>query len=77
MVTQPSVANILAASLPSVLLAIPEYTAEDKQRQAKCQGVYRRDAWLLTSEGCTILPKEFAKQLIHQIHPASHLVIKN
>jgi hypothetical protein len=53
------------------------YKGEDKWHQVKCQEVYRRDTWLLTSEGCTILPKEFAKQLIHLIHQALHLVIEN
>jgi hypothetical protein len=51
-----------------VLPAIPEYTAEDEKKQARCKGTYRRDGWLHTSEGYPILPKEFAKQLIHQIH---------
>ena len=50
-----------------------EYTAEDKGDQVKCQGVYRRDGCLLTSEVYTILPEEFARQLINQIHQASHL----
>jgi hypothetical protein len=72
--TQASTANILVASFSP---AIPEYTVEDKGHQVKCQGVYRRNRWLLTSEGCTILPKEFAKPHIHQIHQASHLVTGN
>ena len=74
---QASTASILVALPPPALPVIPEYTSEDKWLQAKCQVDLRRDRWLLTSEGCTTLLKEFAKQLLHQIHQASHLVTEN
>lgn len=60
--------NILVTLPTFEFPAIPEYTVKDKRDQATCQGAYRRDGWLLlSSEGCTILHKEFAKQLI-KIH---------
>lgn len=70
--TQASIAHTPVTLSALALSAVFRYTSEDKQDQAKCQEIYRR-------EGCCILPKsapsckEFAKQLIHQIHQALHL----
>lgn len=50
-----SSAHILVALPPFELLAIPKYTTEDIQDQVKCQGIYRKDEWLHTTEVFTFL----------------------
>lgn len=59
--------------LLTAISTVPDYTAVDKKDQARCKGIHRKDEWLHSKEGHTILPKEFARQLIHQVYQASHL----
>lgn len=65
--TQASIAHILVTLSAPALSAVFKYTSEDKQDQAKCQEIYRRERWSAPSR------KEFAEQLTHQIHQALHL----
>lgn len=58
-------AHILVALPLPVTSTVTDYTAADKKDQAPCKGIYRKDGWLCN--------REFARQLIHQVHQASHL----
>lgn len=68
-----SITKAMIALILPELPPIPHYSPEDKNDQIKCQRLYLKERWLYTSDGCVILPSEFAKQLVHQIHQHTYL----